>query len=560
MRINFISNLFQVRYPYISPDDLRRARTILLLSVVIALLLTATIFVLIVQDLAGSAAIPTGYTLLLLPVTAVMVGIGWLVQIGRLSTAAYAMTLAIAITYFTIFVLDYRADSIIILLFIVPILTASLLIGVRGLVLSTLFFAGVAITTLAFQTSSNSFESPIPSRELAGNIATVFYPSLILAAVLIYQFLDYIAQFVKRYDDVQQSIVGLAKVSAELNEKRLVSQSLQAVADLMRVELKIDHVLIYRLQGETPRLVLIAATGLSGQRLLRETYRIDLDNPSGPAQAYRRKSAVNLNRNVSVPQREAFLPSTNSELAFPLLTSDGQCIGVLDLQLSSNVIPTQGEVELYQAAAYQLATALQRETLGTDFEQLRQEKDAANVSARRYQAEVSRMSQENVGVAWGSYLSQSGRLTAFQWDKGTLRRWHPETSTLPDTPQLDQTANGQRIMVPLTVGSQTIGEVIFENNGEGWSNQTVEFVKEVTNRLALALENMRLFDEVQRVAVREQLVSQVAAELQDARNLARLVNVTSQVFNRSLGTDQTLVRLGVPTEIEAQPGVEVEVN
>ncbi|GIK65786.1 MAG: hypothetical protein BroJett018_35800 [Chloroflexota bacterium] len=560
MRINFISNLFQVRYPYTSPDDLRRARTILLLSVVIATLLTATILALAVQDLTGNAAIPTSYTLLLLPVTVAMIGIGWLVQIGRLAVAAYAMTLAIAITYFTTFVLDYRADSIIILLFIVPILTASLLIGVRGLLLSTLFFAGVAITTLAFQTSSNSFESPIPSRELATNIATVFYPSLILAAVLIYQFLDYIAEFVKRYDNVQQSIVGLTKVSAELNEKRLVSQSLQAVADLMRVELKVDHVLIYRLQGETPRLVLTAATGLSGQRLLRESYRIELDNPSGPAQAYRRKSAVNLNRNVSVPQREAFLPSTNSELAFPLLTSDGQCIGVLDLQLSSNVIPTQGEVELYQAAAYQLATALQRETLGTDLEQLRQEMDAANVSARRYQAEVSRMSQQNVGMAWGAYLSYSGRLTAFQWDKGTLRRWQPATTPLPNAPQLDQTGSGQRMMVPLTVGSQTIGEVIFENSSEGWSSQTVEFVKEVTNRLALALENIRLFDEVQRVAVREQLVSQVSAELQDARNLARLVNVTSQVFNRSLGTDQTLIRLGVPTEIEAQPGVEIEVN
>ena len=526
------------------------------------LLLIGTIVALAAQGIAGESESLLAYILPLLPITVAMLGIGWFVQIGRLTTSAYLMTLAIGLTYFASFALDLRADSIIILLFIVPILTASLLIGVRGLVVATLFFAGVAITVFAFQTSSNSFESPIPSRELAGNIATVFYPSLILTIVLIYQFLDYIAQFVKRYDDVQLAIVGLAKVSSALNEKRIVSKSLQEIADLMRVELKVDHVLIYRLEGETPRLALTAATGLSGQRLVREGYQIDLDNPSGPAQAYRRKSAVNLNRHVAVPQREAFLPSTNSELSFPLLTSDGQCIGVLDLQLSSNVIPSQGEVELYQTTAYQLATALQREALGTDLEQFRQEMDAANVSARRYQAEANRMSQQNVGIAWGGYLSQSGRITAFQWDKGTLRRWRPETTTLPDAPQLEQVGEGQRMTLPLTVGVQTIGEIIFENSNEhvDWTNQTIEFVKEVTNRLALALENIRLFDEVQRVAVREQLVSQVSAELQDARNLARLVNVTSQVFNRSLGTDQTVVRLGVPAELETQPGIEVEVN
>ncbi|MBI5930447.1 MAG: GAF domain-containing protein [Chloroflexi bacterium] len=552
MKITFFSDLFRVRYPYTSPDDQRRARTVLLLSVVMTLLLIVTIVALSLQRVSGTSSIGIGYITLLLPVAVAMFGIGWLVQIGRLKVAAFGMTLAIGITYFTAFVLDYRADSIVILLFIVPILTASLLIGVRGLVLATLFFAGVGITTLAFQISSDSFQPPIGSRQLASTIATGFYPSLILSSVLIYQFLDYIAQFVGRYDEVQKSIVGLAKISAELNEKPLISKSLQEIADLIRVELKVDHVLIYRLQGETLRLILVAATGLSGQRLVREGYRMELDNPSGPAQAYRRKAVINLNRNVSVPQREAFLPSTNTELAYPILSSDGQCIGILDLQLSSNIIPSQGEVELYQSAVHQLAVALQRENLRTDLEQLRQEMDAANVSARRYQAEVNRMSQQNVGLAWGTYLSQSGRAPAFQWDKGILKRWRPETVTLPESAQINQLEIGQRMVIPLNIGTQTIGEIIFENNSDHveWSTQTIDFVMEVMNRLALALENIRLFDEVQRVAVREQLVSQVAAELQDARNLARLVNVTSQVFSRSLGTDQTYVRLGTPSEVQ----------
>jgi GAF domain-containing protein len=548
----FLSDFVRVKYPYLSAESQQRARSVLSLSVLLVLLSLATTLALIVESVSEGTTDDIGFIALMLPGIIAVFIVGWLVQTGRLAIAAYTMTGILSLTYLGAFLLGFRADNHIIPLFIVPVLAAGVLLGVRAMIVLALLFAGIGIATLAFQLGTDSFDDPVASRELALNIATSFYPSLVLTIILIYQLIDYISQFVTRYRDVQQAIVGLAKVSQTLNEKRLVSTAYQEIADLMRTELKVDHVLIYRLDSEPPYLSLVAGTGLGGQRLVREGYQVDLDSPSGPAQAYRKKAMVNVNRHVSVPQREAFLPSTNTELAFPLLSSDGQCIGVLDLQLSSNIVPSQGEVELYQAAAHQFALALQRESLGHSLELIQQDVEAVGVTARRYQAEADRMSQQNIGLAWGSYLIQTGRSTAFQWDKGTLKRWRPENPALPQVAQLSNLSTGQRMVVPLEIGGQLLGEIILEAGDDApvWSNQTVEFVREVVNRLALALENIRLFDEVQRVALREQMISNVAAELQEARNLGRLLNTAAETFNRALGTEQTYVRLGTPDELQ----------
>lgn len=557
----FFSNFVQVRYPYPSAESQQRARSVLSLSVLLVLLAVATTIALIVEGVSEGTTEDGSFIALMLPGVVLVLVIGWLVQTGRLEIAAYSLTGMLALTYLGAFLLGFRADNHIIPLFIVPVLAAGVLIGVRAMIVLALLLAGIGIATLAFQLGTDSFDDPVASRELALNIATSFYPSLVLTIILIYQLVDHISQFVTRYRHVQEAIVGLAKVSQTLNEKRLVSTAYQEIADLMRTELKVDHVLIYRLDSQTPYLSLVAGTGLGGQRLVREGYRVDLDSPSGPAQAYRKKEQVNINRHVSVPQREAFLPSTNTELAFPLLSSDGQCIGVLDLQLSSNIVPSQGEVELYQAAAHQFALTLQRESLGRSLEQMQHDVEAVGITARRYQVEADRMSQQNIGLAWGSYLTQTGRSTAFQWDKGTLKRWRPENPTLPQAAQLTNLPTSQRMVVPLEIGGQLLGEIILEAGDETsvWSNQTVEFVREVINRLALALENIRLFDEVQRVALREQMISTVAAELQEARNLGRLLNTAAETFNRALGTEQTYVRLGTPDELQVLQVPEVAI-
>jgi len=75
----------------------------------------------------------------------------------------------------------------------------------------------------------------------------------------------------------------------------------------------------------------------------------------------------------------------------------------------------------------------------------------------------------------------------------------------------------------------------------------------VANRLALALENARLIDSVQSNAVREQTVNTVVSNIQGIRDMQTLLNSAAEVFNQSLGTQHTHIRLGLLNGEQNEP-------
>jgi len=70
----------------------------------------------------------------------------------------------------------------------------------------------------------------------------------------------------------------------------------------------------------------------------------------------------------------------------------------------------------------------------------------------------------------------------------------------------------------------------------------------ISERLALALDNLRLFEQAQVIARREQLASQIGANLQAKTDIDSLVTVAAEAFQEALGASRTNVRLGVPQE------------
>ncbi|MFN7210941.1 MAG: hypothetical protein ACK4P1_11220, partial [Aggregatilineales bacterium] len=66
-------------------------------------------------------------------------------------------------------------------------------------------------------------------------------------------------------------------------------------------------------------------------------------------------------------------------------------------------------------------------------------------------------------------------------------------------------------------------------------------------RLALSLDNLRLYDQAQMAIAREQIANRVATVLQAKSDVDTLVAVAVDAFQQALGALQTSVRLGLPT-------------
>ncbi|RPI97988.1 MAG: GAF domain-containing protein [Chloroflexi bacterium] len=113
--------------------------------------------------------------------------------------------------------------------------------------------------------------------------------------------------------------------------------------------------------------------------------------------------------------------------------------------------------------------------------------------------------------------------------------------------RLEQHGETSVLCVPIQLRGQTLGAVEFRRPGAtGWSSAALELAQVVAERLALSLENARLFEQAQTTAQREQLVSQITSQLQTATDLQSLLTLAAARFQDALGATQTNVRLGGP--------------
>ena len=73
-------------------------------------------------------------------------------------------------------------------------------------------------------------------------------------------------------------------------------------------------------------------------------------------------------------------------------------------------------------------------------------------------------------------------------------------------------------------------------------------MQSIAERVALALENARLFEGTARRAERERIVSQVTARIGETTNFDRILQTTIQELNRTLGATRTFVQLRQPDD------------
>jgi GAF domain-containing protein len=82
-----------------------------------------------------------------------------------------------------------------------------------------------------------------------------------------------------------------------------------------------------------------------------------------------------------------------------------------------------------------------------------------------------------------------------------------------------------------------------------WKKDEVAAVEAVSSRLAFATDNLRLLEETQRRAAREQMTRQIADRMRRAPDLDTLLQTTIQEMMTALGTPNAFVQFGVPSKL-----------
>jgi GAF domain-containing protein len=304
--------------------------------------------------------------------------------------------------------------------------------------------------------------------------------------------------------------------------------------------------------SEAQFTVVRASTGEVGQELLRRGHRLAVGSISVIGQVTDQGRLI-LARNTTTSQvhrKNEFLPDTLAELAIPLKIGD-EVIGALDVQSREADVFTDDLIAVLQTLAEQIAIAIQSARLYEE--------------NRRRMAEIDAFNRVATLNVWNEYLRDE-RLEGLQKAVGI-----GETAMLSEMRER-ALQEGQIIVgdltprrtipvaVPVMLRGQVLGAVEWELPQVGFGEDKLELAQELANRLAVSLENARLFAESRRATERERLVNTIATRLTSQPSLDSILQTAVREVGQALRVPQVTIRFqgAKPQFMSGTPAITAE--
>jgi hypothetical protein len=93
-----------------------------------------------------------------------------------------------------------------------------------------------------------------------------------------------------------------------------------------------------------------------------------------------------------------------------------------------------------------------------------------------------------------------------------------------------------------------IGSINLHFSSDKIPANTRHFIEEASNRLSLALENARLFQDAQHSATQEQQINIITGRIQQSTELETILQNTIKELGKSLGVPKTFIQIGFETD------------
>lgn len=231
------------------------------------------------------------------------------------------------------------------------------------------------------------------------------------------------------------------------------------------------------------------------------------------------------------------LPQTRSELALPLKV-EARVIGVLDVQSEIPNAFTQDDIVVLQIMADQLALAIERVQLVEQLEGRLHELEHAyqKFTVTSWQ-DFSQQPDFKAGYSFdGIKLSTIDSFPV--WSQDALRRGRSVI-----LPGKATNSKDSLLAVPLKLRGQIIGALNIRFTGDTLNNETVNLSEEIGNRLAVALENARLYTETQKLAQQERAVSEISTRITTSINIESILRTAVQELGRMIPDAEITVQL-----------------
>ena len=382
----------------------------------------------------------------------------------------------------------------------------------------------------------------------------------------------FVSQIAANATQAQRS-VNLLSASADIGND--VSQMLDLnvlldrAVEVIRDRFAFYHVSVFLTDDDEKYAMLTASTGDVGERMLSRGHRLPVDSNSVVGRAAQSQEVI-IARDTDGEGGHSFnelLPFTRSELAVPIADNDG-IVGVLDIQSRRPDAFTETEIDALRVITNQLTTAIRNARLFEDKERSIRENKRLFIEAETNLREIQRLNRQLTRQAWVDYLKTDRRIDGVTLSDNAFQNNADWSDAMIDASRrrraITEEKEGKRkIAVPIELRGEVVGAIELETTPSNKKDDLVDMVRTVSSRLAVSLDNARLFEESNEATAQEQRVSEIVSQYQSAESVDELLRVTLQGLAETLGAEQASIRLGaVPditdiTEVDTDPQMPV---
>jgi len=345
----------------------------------------------------------------------------------------------------------------------------------------------------------------------------------------------------KRTQAIEKRVVqiqAVAEVGKAVAAQRELEELLTRTTHLISNRFGYYHVGIFLLDPRNEYALLRASNSSGGKNMLERGHKlkIGMEGIVGTvANSGEARIALDVGTDA-VYFDNPDLHQTRSEMGLPLIAR-GEVLGVIDIQSTEENAFSEDDIPILQILADQLAIAVQNAHLLLETQE-------ALFTARKATSEISQQGWQSllqttvtpgyIGLSHGEVIPAYSALDTRT--KQTLILGNYVISE-------DQLT----ISVPIIARGQTIGmlRLVKPTNSELWTPDEIADVESLSDQISNALESARLFNDAQRRAMREQIISEISTSVNSSTDMADILRSAVQELGSKLGGSEVTLELGI---------------
>jgi GAF domain-containing protein len=342
-------------------------------------------------------------------------------------------------------------------------------------------------------------------------------------------------------DRRRSKMLAARQISREISQQSSLQDLLNDSVDLVCTQFEFYYVAIFLSDERNEFAVLRAASGEAGKQLLSQGHKLRIREEGIVGYVVSRgetRLALDVGED-SVHFKNPLLPGTRSEVGIPLKTGS-KIIGALDVQSDKETAFTEEDIDILQSIADQLASAIDKSIYITDLE-----------------SQINELligSGESTRSVWRSHLYGSRRNLSFTYRDDQLTS-EPSTPLLSDIsePTTETYSSDGEVgesnpietvySLPIKLREQALGVIKVRYSGKKMPVRMINLVKIATDRLAVALENARLLENIQERAEREHTVGEISTKVRSSQTIEAIMQTAVSELGKTLGVNEVSIQL-----------------